>query len=58
MLSRHGKDLKKKAHASIMNNNEARFDAFTSVIPGILNKINQYFIPMEHLINQWGYEIK
>lgn len=43
---------------SIMNNNEARFDAFTSVIPGILNKINQYFIPMEHLINQWGYEIK
>lgn len=26
--------------------------------PGIIDKINQYFIPCESLINQWGYELR
>jgi hypothetical protein len=31
----------------------AMFDTY----PGIKAEINKYFIPMEPLLNQWGYEI-
>ena len=42
----------------IIDDTEKRIQNLIDGVPDILNMINKYFIPLEPLLNQWGYEIR
>ena len=50
--------VKNLEYTKIDDDSEQRIQNMINGIPGILEQVNKYFIPLEPLLNKWGYEIR
>ena len=49
--------IKGKRVESIHDDSKEKLEKFFTYLPNILNRINEYFIHKENILNHWGYEI-
>jgi hypothetical protein len=50
--------IKGEKVTSIVDDSEEKVQKLIDNVPNILDMINEHFIPKEHLLNQWGYQIQ